>query len=73
MNIFKSIMFTYDHRLEIIGHPVRSAIHKLHNHLDICLAIRALPRDIYALSITVSILLSCLDTSANRMRTRIYV
>ena len=25
---------TYDHRLERIGHPVRSVIYKLHNHLD---------------------------------------
>ena len=29
MDILNSIMGTYDHRLERIGHPVRSAIHKL--------------------------------------------
>jgi hypothetical protein len=29
MKIVKSITVTYDHRLEKIGHPVRSAIHKL--------------------------------------------
>src|SRR5690242_4158483 len=29
MNILKSTTVTYDHRLERIGHPVRSAIHKL--------------------------------------------
>ena len=34
INILKSITATYDHRLEGIGHPVCSAIHKLHNHLD---------------------------------------
>ena len=26
---FTGITFTYDHRLKRIGHPVRSAIHKL--------------------------------------------
>ena len=30
----KSATVTYDHRLKRPGHPVRSAIHKLHNHLD---------------------------------------
>ena len=29
MEILKSRTVTYDHRLERIGHPVRSAIHKL--------------------------------------------
>jgi hypothetical protein len=37
MKILKSITVTYDHRLERIGHPLRSAIHKLHNRLDISL------------------------------------
>jgi hypothetical protein len=30
----KSITVTYDHRLKRTGHPVRSAIHKLQDHLD---------------------------------------
>ena len=29
ISIVKTITITYDHRLERIGHPVRSAIHKL--------------------------------------------
>jgi len=34
MKVFKNVTVTYGHRLERIGHPVRSAIHKLHNHVD---------------------------------------
>ena len=29
INVVNGLTFTYDHRLERIGHPVRSAIHKL--------------------------------------------
>jgi hypothetical protein len=34
INILKSITATYEHRLEGIGHPVCSAIHKPQSHLD---------------------------------------